>query len=252
MDSDASRKLLYPGFVQSIGIIVTFLILSICAELLMAAITGNTHLLPIPYTAAIAIATAGTLAFAWFLSEAPAPEAFPRGEFSMGIVVSIFLVIAGIAVFLTEATDIVAQIFPIPADIQEQLRDLGNNPLFTFYAIAIGPALEELLMRGVVMRGLLSRYTPTMAILANAWLFAVMHFNPWQFIAAFTLGALNSWLFVRKRSIRLCIITHALWNGFFFMQDTISGDGPLKLSFAINVAAACLVVGGLRQLRKQL
>ena len=252
MDSDTPPNWRYPGFAQSIGIIVTFLILSICSELLMAAITGNTHLSPIPYTVAIAIATAGTLAFAWFLSEAPAAEVFPRGEFSAGIMVSIFLLIAGIAVFLTEATDAVAQMFPIPSDIQEQLKDLGNNPVFTFYAIAVGPALEELLMRGVVMRGLLSRYTPMTAILANAWLFAVMHFNPWQFIAAFTLGALNSWLFVRKRSIRLCIITHALWNGFFFMQDTITGDDPLKLSIAINIAAACLVVAGLRQLRKQI
>lgn len=88
-------------------------------------------------------------------------------------------------------------------------------------AVVVAPVTEEVLFRGVILRGLLSRWKPWPAIAISAALFTAMHFNPAQAPIAFALGLVLGWVYVRTRSLGLCILGHALNNAAAsFTSDT--------------------------------
>ena len=53
--------------------------------------------------------------------------------------------------------------------------------------VILDPLTEELLVRGLILRGFLSRYSVRKAIFAFALLFGLMHLYPWNFIGP-TIG----------------------------------------------------------------
>lgn len=84
-------------------------------------------------------------------------------------------------------------------------------------AVLIAPLTEEVLFRGIILRGLLSRWRPWAAILISALLFVLMHFNPAQAPVAFALGLALGWVYVRTRSLGLCMLGHALNNASVYL-----------------------------------
>jgi glutamate-5-semialdehyde dehydrogenase len=93
------------------------------------------------------------------------------------------------------------------------LGDLvGSSWQGMLLAVIVGPFVEELIFRGVILRGLLSRWKPWLAIAVSALLFALMHANPVQTPIAIVLGIVLGWVYVRTRSIGLCFLGHALNN----------------------------------------
>ena len=79
-------------------------------------------------------------------------------------------------------------------------------------AVIVAPLAEELLFRGVILRGLLLHYSAPKAIIASSLMFGLVHLNPWQAVGAVVLGALFGWWYVRTRSLTLCIFGHAFNN----------------------------------------
>ena len=76
----------------------------------------------------------------------------------------------------------------------------------------IGPVMEEVLFRGVVLNALLDGLSPWRAVLAAALLFAVSHLNAPQFVAALGLGIMFGWLRLRTKSLLPGIAGHAFVN----------------------------------------
>ena len=78
--------------------------------------------------------------------------------------------------------------------------------------VIVGPLTEELLMRGLILRGFLSRYSVRKAVLASALLSGLMHLNSWNFIGPTVLGILLAWWFIQTRSMLPCFLGHALYG----------------------------------------
>ena len=78
------------------------------------------------------------------------------------------------------------------------------------YSIIIGPIIEELLYRGVLLRTL-ERYGKWFAIIISALIFGLMHGNAVQFPVALVIGLLFGYLTI-KYSIGLSMILHVLNN----------------------------------------
>jgi membrane protease YdiL (CAAX protease family) len=97
------------------------------------------------------------------------------------------------------------------------LTELAAHPVL---ALALGsvvaPVFEEVLMRGVLLRGLLRNYRPAVAIGQSALLFGIFHFNPAQSLNAFFMGLLLGWIYYRSRSLWLCIGLHGFYNALAF------------------------------------
>ena len=78
--------------------------------------------------------------------------------------------------------------------------------------VIIGPFMEECLFRGLILRGFLNRYRITKAIMLSALIFGAFHLNIFQFFPAFLLGIFYAWLFIKTRSLLLCILGHVMHN----------------------------------------
>jgi len=104
---------------------------------------------------------------------------------------------------------------PLPThdvEILEHVVDQGS--LFAaLLTIAVLPAIcEEVLFRGVLLRGLASRFHAPLAIGIAAVVFSLYHLNPVQLIPTFTLGLVLGLIALRAGSSLPTMIAHALNN----------------------------------------
>jgi len=107
--------------------------------------------------------------------------------------------------------------------LEETYKMLDKYPFIMVFVIAfMAPIFEELLFRGIILRGLLNNGTnPTLAIIFTAVLFGVVHLNPWQFIGATLLGSFMGWVFYKTKSLLNTILLHFFNNAtgcFFYFQ----------------------------------
>lgn len=91
-------------------------------------------------------------------------------------------------------------------------------------AIALMPALaEELLFRGVLARGLATRFVPAVAIVGSAVLFSVFHFSVIQAVPTFLLGLTYGYVALNARSCVPTMIAHLVNNSLAILvaQDAV-------------------------------
>ena len=141
-----------------------------------------------------------------------------RARFSPPLLAVGFLpIIAAFTIFLSEvdnlsraflSEDVLRSLDFVPG-LDDLLSAGWSGPIL---AVVVGPLVEELLFRGVILRGLLGRWKPWTAITVSAVLFAVMHLNPSQVPIALMLGIVLGWVYTRTRSLGLCVLGHALNN----------------------------------------
>ncbi|MBI3886030.1 MAG: CPBP family intramembrane metalloprotease [Opitutae bacterium] len=128
----------------------------------------------------------------------------------------VVLLVLGEGILLSEFDNRVSVILPRPDWVVEfslRLVDLARHPIGAPFALVVMAAVtEEFLFRGLILRGLLARFTPRRAIVVSAALFALMHMNPWQMPGAFLGGVVLGWVYFRTRSLALCICGHGFHN----------------------------------------
>lgn len=168
-------------------------------------------------------------------------RAFPLGRISYGAWLALPLMTFGAGIVLSEVDNVFRWALPMPKLFAELM---GNaflakdrfGSLF-FMLVIVPPVMEELLFRGIILRGLLGRFRPGTAVVLSATLFALTHMNPWQLIPPFALGVMFGWLYLRTGSLWPCVVGHAL-NNLLFLIVTSAPFGlwnPLKTEDLIVV-----------------
>jgi membrane protease YdiL (CAAX protease family) len=142
--------------------------------------------------------------------------AFPTKLTGLHHIVPMLLMLAGASILISELDNIAISLYPVPIDFATQMIDLatgGQGILATiFLANIVAPLTEELLFRGLILRGFLQTYSSRRSIFLSAALFALFHLNPWQAIGAFILGGVFGWWYVHTRSLLPCLLGHAAFN----------------------------------------
>jgi membrane protease YdiL (CAAX protease family) len=121
--------------------------------------------------------------------------------------------------------------------------------------IVLMPAIcEELLFRGVVLRGLATRFIPVAAIALSAALFSAYHLSVAQAVPTFTLGLALGLLVQRGGSIVPSVLAHLLNNAIAVLvqRDAMPGGSWLMhhvgaavvLAAAITAAGVAIALGG--------
>ncbi len=134
------------------------------------------------------------------------------------------LFVGGIVIFLSEIDNLLRAFAPqrimqrwdFAPELDTLISASWQGPVL---AIVIAPLTEEIVFRGLILRGLLGRWKPAAAIATSAVLFAVMHFNPAQTPVALILGVALGWVYYRTRSLGLCMLGHALNNSANIFVD---------------------------------
>lgn len=84
-----------------------------------------------------------------------------------------------------------------------------NNILYCLLTVCIcAPIIEEIICRGILLAGLLNKYSSKIAIFISALLFALMHANLKQGINAFLLGLLLGYLYYKTKSVYITMFAH--------------------------------------------
>jgi len=124
-------------------------------------------------------------------------------------------------------------LIPMPDIIKESFLELllQVKSIYGFITIAVAaPILEEILFRGIILNGLLKRYSPQKAILVSAFLFGIVHLNPWQFFGAFLIGIFMGYVYYHTKNIGYCILIHfsgnftAALSVFFLSKKAMISD----------------------------
>jgi len=165
----------------------------------------------------------------------------------------VLLLVPALVLGISILIDIETQAFPL-SDSERALFDrLGAGDLATtLVGCAIAPVVEEMLFRGIVLRGFLHRYGRAQAIWGSAALFGVAHLNIYQFVAALVIGALSGWLYVRGRSLVPCIALHAAYNTALTLIEQLQSDadGNATLPTGVWFASLLLAAIGIAFLRR--
>lgn len=115
--------------------------------------------------------------------------------------------------------------------VDDSRKDIAWLSILTVALIA--PVLEEVIFRGVILKGLLNRYSPLKAIVVSSLLFGLVHLNPWQFVSAFGIGIIGGWIFWKTNNLILPIIIHISNNLLFALFGMYFGthyliDTPMQ------------------------
>ncbi len=131
----------------------------------------------------------------------------------------------------------------------------GANLLMSFYACLLGPVLEELLYRGVLLQSM-RKYNERLAIFLSALIFGLMHQNYQQFLLGFLLGIPLAVVTLKYDSVIPSIFTHIFVNTsgilslyllqYFcpeYYQAAMANDEAALSAMEISDMALILVIG---------
>lgn len=137
----------------------------------------------------------------------------------------IFIIFAVVAVNFTLSylnNSVVKMFLPdVPEGTASAVAMVGETSSFSslhiFFLLeilstAIVPAFcEEYLFRGAILTNLLP-FGKSTAIFASAFLFGLMHQNPMQMLYTMLMGVVIGYIYVKTKSIWVCIILHGINN----------------------------------------
>lgn len=237
MDKDIIVGKTFPSVGQAVLLVLAVLVIQVAngigvslidRVLRNAGVEIQTPLVAQPICLAVTniIAFGLPLLFGVLYQNAKFTEVFPlRRPRSPLVVLGIMLAIIGAVVLSSEVDNLTRMFFPVPDWISSMFGYLGNAKAHlvqsAFLLVVVAPVTEEFFFRGLILRGLLSRYSKGWAVVLTALLFTVIHVNPWQFFSAMLLGTLTGWWFVRAQTLTVCLIGHAFANGFVLLQPFI-------------------------------
>ncbi len=169
----------------------------------------------------------------------------------------ILILIGGLSVnFLIEP---LAQVIPSMTLASAHLINLANDKIGGFlYLIFLAPILNELLFRGIILRGFLKNFHPAIAILASSLAYAVFHLSIIQAFASIFLCIFIGIVYWKTRSLALCISIHVLNNAIAYSL-ILSSNGIITIEsqvrntpiyLGIYLAAALFLSISLLQMHK--
>jgi membrane protease YdiL (CAAX protease family) len=234
----------FPGFWQSIGLI---LLLQVCAVPAFAVGAGVSALLQafgVSLGARFELLVKPTiralpyLAVLWLGARWAGKtwrEAYPLKPVRLVWLPMFALALAGLVAVVAAVVSVVEWRLPAPSFLEKLIIHSGP-----FAVIFVAPVTEELLCRGLILGGMLKRYSRLKAIVLSALVFGVAHLNPWQFVSAFLLGLFLGWVVAETGSLWLPMLGHGLHNATFFL---LSGRVPEPPHITVGRVLLLVAVG---------
>ncbi|WP_259066741.1 CPBP family intramembrane glutamic endopeptidase [Mucilaginibacter sp. X4EP1] len=125
----------------------------------------------------------------------------------------VFPVLTICALALVVILERLSNIIPMPVAVQHYFERMFQKDFISIITMVIAaPILEEILFRGIVLRGLLKNYSPHKAIIISGVFFGLMHLNPWQALPAIFGGIFIGWIYYKTQSVIPGMIVHATVN----------------------------------------
>jgi membrane protease YdiL (CAAX protease family) len=158
----------------------------------------------------------------------PRKGAFPS-------MVPVFLLVIIATPMLGALLEPITNLIPMSEWIQslfEKMLDTSRPVDLVISTVILAPLCEELLCRGIICRGLLARGKPWFAIIFSAFIFALLHGNLKQGIAAFGLGIFMGWVYYKTHCLWCTIAIHFTNNALSVLMSFLFPDLPVTATYA--------------------
>ncbi|WP_346881747.1 CPBP family intramembrane glutamic endopeptidase [uncultured Algibacter sp.] len=127
----------------------------------------------------------------------------------------------------------------IPVIFLDRSPEYLSKPLSINYilgAILLAPIVEEIIFRGVILKGFLMSYSPKTAIFLSSLLFGLMHLYIVQGIGAFIFGLYVGYIYYKIRSVGMIIILHSVNNAVGIFGSHINNKfGNIKIETITDI-----------------
>ena len=177
----------------------------------MSAVLNVWVLIPV-----LLVANGLTLALGLRGTRETMPAFLRMRSFLPGLLPWIILTSVGLAIVLNETDNCFLQLIMLAMRLDKppaDLIDLSTSPLgAALLAILVAPLSEEYLFRGLILRGLLTRYSRAAAVVTSALAFGFIHGNLRQFVLAVAIGLVFGWWYSRTLSVAPGLVGHATFN----------------------------------------
>ncbi|MGJ7503970.1 CPBP family intramembrane glutamic endopeptidase [Variovorax sp. ZT5P49] len=169
------------------------------------------------------------------------------GAVLMLVVPPVLLLVPALLLTITSALNLLMRVVPLSAWEESMFSRMADGSIAAVLAVCVlAPLLEEMLFRGIVLRGFLQRYPRWQAIFMSALFFGAAHMNIYQFVVGFVMGTVLAWLYERTRSLIPCIALHAAYNiTTLLLAEWLDAASPSRLMWAVLLALAAAVCGTL-------
>ena len=105
--------------------------------------------------------------------------------------------------------------------------------VFLGYVCIIGPILEEIIFRGIILKTM-QKYGNFTAIITTSILFAMFHLNLVQFAQPILIGIILGFVTVKSGSIIPAVLIHMFNNSVvFFMSELLSNQNAVTLTISM-------------------
>jgi membrane protease YdiL (CAAX protease family) len=208
---------LYPNLRQSVRMLIVLLALQIIFGIIAGVIANISQCTvsndPIVMAILSVLSFGLIIRFAHKKTNQRWSETLQLFPFSVFILCPLILCLIGLLIVASEADNLLRYFCPAPEWINSFMTDITTSGFSSILLLGIvAPLSEEILFRGIILKGLVSRYSPTKAILISAILFSLFHLNLYQFFGAFMIGLLLGYLYFRMKSVLPCILAHSITN----------------------------------------
>ena len=257
----------FPTFGKALGLVVLVLVLQTAiafTAFLLDPTSGTYSQHPLTLGVANLLAFGIVIVVATRRSGVGFREPYPLSSVSIRVLALTAVLILGTVILLSDIDNLTRSVFPPPQALIEAFESIMNAadyPFSSFFLlVVVAPVTEEVLFRGLILRGFLANYSKRSAILLSALLFAVMHTNPWQFISTFVAGVVLAWLLIETGSLLPCLFAHAVANGTAYLAGLSRvevpgftggmGDAVQFQPFWLNAVGVAFAAGGYLLLRR--
>lgn len=117
----------------------------------------------------------------------------------------------------------------LPNIVEQEFTTLLSNRWGYITIGLLAPVAEEVVFRGAILKSLLTKYRPWLAIVLSAVIFSVGHLNPAQMPHAFLIGLLLGWMYWRTGSILPGMAYHWANNSAAYVIYNIYPNQDIKL-----------------------
>ena len=165
-------------------------------------------------------------------------------KFTLINIIFVFLCILGYLLFFDSLLMPIDKMLPGFNLVTENMQFMSKNLMFIIgFVFIIGPVLNEFVFRGILVGGLLKKFSNTKSILISALIYGILTFNLSGFVCAFPLGIFLGYLYVKTRSLYLCIFADILYSVITFSLLQYYPQFLLLISSNIFVIACLTIIG---------
>lgn len=151
----------------------------------------------------------------------------------------IIIIISSYILFYNNSIIFLLQKIELSKTIQYHFKELFSNYLTAFISLTfIAPLFEEVIFRGIILEGLLKRYNVLISLLFSSLIFGIAHLNILQGINAFCISLIIGYIYVKTKSILLCILAHSINNCIIFFYTVIKLNIGYEIPFYIRIGIA--------------